>query len=535
MTFYGLPIRGSMKHILVASIFLATSLFSSLSYSVEAIKDPLQVELPQPSIELKANAEQTLQLNLSLPEGYYAYYDSFKFKVLEPKSGIEVKKFKFSPLLEFYDKFSRQHKRGIKESAELSLELSVKKVPQVFNLQITYQACSAEFCLLPTNKVINIPMMGAAPVQKITLAESFSDISVEDLISQGSILAFLFIFFAGILTSFTPCIFPMIPITLSILGSQTIGKSRWKGFVISLIYVHGIATTYSLLGLAAAKTGTLFGSYLSSPYVVTAIALLFIAMALSMFGLYEVQIPVFIRTKLGNKKISQGYVGAYISGLIAGIVASPCVGPVLVALLTYVAQTQRTILGFFLLFTYAMGLGLIFILLGTFSQLLSKLPKSGPWMLKVKKAFGVILILMGFYYVWPVFKPYLTPPSTESTTQFTGWTKYSEEVLNEALHKKPVIIDFYADWCAACKELEKFTFTNLEVKHAMENALLLKVDATTENEHITPILEKYGVIGLPTIIFIERDGTVRKDLTLTGFEPPLDFIKRLNKLNSLKD
>lgn len=523
-----------MRHFTFTVLALSFSLLSSFANAVEAVKDPLRVEAPAP-VQLKVNAENEIQLNLSLPEGYYAYYESFKFKVLEPESGIEIKKFRFSPLIEFFDKFSKQHKRGIKESSELSLEFNVKDIPRVFNLQITYQACSEEFCLLPTNKIVSIPLLGVEPPQKITLAQSFSDISVEDLIVQGSLLAFLFIFFAGVLTSFTPCIFPMIPITLSILGSQTIGKSRWKGFVISVIYVHGIATTYSLLGLAAAKTGTLFGSYLSSPYVVSAIALLFIAMALSMFGLYEIQIPVFIRTRIGNKKISQGYVGAYLSGLVAGIVASPCVGPVLIALLTYVAQTQKAILGFFLLFTYAMGLGLIFILLGTFSQLLSKLPKTGPWMIKVKKGFGVILILMGFYYVWPVLKPYVTPPSAESTSKFSGWTMYSEKIVNEAVNKQPVIIDFYADWCAACKELEKFTFGNLEVKREMKDALLLKVDATTENDQVTPVLEKYGVIGLPTIIFIERDGTIRKDLTLTGYEPPLDFIKRLKKLNTFKD
>jgi thiol:disulfide interchange protein DsbD len=252
-----------------------------------------------------------------------------------------------------------------------------------------------------------------------------------------------------------------------------------------------------------------------------------------MFGLFEIQVPVFIRSKFGNKKLSHGYVDAYLTGLIAGIVASPCVGPVLVALLAYVAQSQKALLGFLLLFTYAMGLGLIFILMGTFSQLLSKLPKSGPWMIKVKKTFGVILIIMGFYYLLPVLKRSM-PSIPNVQTQPSDWAPYTTAAVEGARNKKVVIIDFSAEWCAACHELDKFTFGNLEVKRKMANALLLKVDATQENEHVTPILEKYGVVGLPTIIFIEKDGNIRKDQTLTGFEPPLDFIKRLEKLKTLE-
>jgi thiol:disulfide interchange protein DsbD len=513
--------------------FLIGLLFLSSAFANTPIRDPLVVKSRIPSVIINANTVTPVQLDLSLPPGYHAYSDSFKFEILEPSSGIEIQNFEVKPLVEFFDKFSKKNKKGIKEQSELLLNLH-SKMSLINNLkiQMSYQACSEDFCLLPTKKIFEVQVESNAAKSDMSLFDSLSGISVEDLINKGSLLTFLFIFFAGVLTSFTPCIFPMIPITLSILGSQTIGKSRWKGFVISLFYVHGIATTYSLLGLAAAKTGTLFGSYLSNPIVVSVIAFLFFAMALSMFGLFEIQVPVFIRSKLGNKKISQGYVDAYISGLIAGIVASPCVGPVLVALLTYVAQSQKALLGFFLLFTYAMGLGLIFILMGTFSQLLSKLPKSGPWMIKVKKIFGVVLIFMGLYYLAPVLKINLMPPAMVKEKP-TDWSSYSESKLEAARNKQAVIIDFYADWCGACHELDKFTFGNLEVKRKMANAMLLKVDATNETEQVSALLKKYEVVGLPTIIMIEKDGTVRKDLTLTGFEPPMDFIGRLDKLNTL--
>ncbi len=513
------------------AIYLLLSLFCATGFAADVIKDPLSVTSLNNEILLEANRKQEVTYQLTLPQDYYVYVDSLKFEPLG-KPSFTIHEFNVSPQVEFFDKFSNKKRFGIKETAELKVTISSAVQVTDPQIQMTYQACSSDFCLLPTKKILGLKAVASTKEDK-SLTDYLSSISVEDLITEGSFLTFLFIFFAGILTSFTPCIFPMIPITLSILGSQTIGKSRWKGFVLSLFYVHGIATTYSILGVAAAKSGTLFGAYLSSPIVVTAIALIFFAMALSMFGLYEIQVPVIIRSKLGNKKISDGKIGAYASGLVAGIVASPCVGPVLVALLTYVAQTQKAVLGFFYLFTYAIGLGLIFIVLGTFSQFVSKLPRSGAWMTKVKKGFGVILILMGFYYLWPVAKVYFTPPSIEKTSEgLQGWQSYSNELLQSAANKQVVVIDFYADWCAACKELEKYTFSNLEVKAKLAGALLLKVDATQENDHVTPILNQYGVVGLPTVIFIETDGTVRKDLTLTGYEAPVDFMKRFDKLKT---
>jgi thiol:disulfide interchange protein DsbD len=494
-------------------------------------KDPLDVKATS-SVSILANTLTPVHFDFSLPPGYHVYFNSIKFELEDSGTGIEIQNFEIKPLIEFFDKFSKQNKTGIKERGEITLNIYSKmSLVNDVKIKMGYQACSEDFCLLPTKKLIEIPIVNKAP-PSMSLFDSLSGISVEDLINKGSFLTFLFIFFAGVLTSFTPCIFPMIPITLSILGSQTIGKSRWKGFVISLLYVHGIATTYSLLGLIAAKTGTLFGSYLSSPIVVSAIAILFFAMALSMFGLFEIQVPVFIRSKLGNKKISQGYVDAYITGLIAGVVASPCVGPVLVALLTFVAQSQKALLGFFLLFTYAMGLGLIFILMGTFSQLISKLPRSGPWMVRIKKLFGVILIVMGFYYLYPIFKNHFVqiPAPVEKPME---WSVYSESKIESAKNKQVVIIDFAAEWCGACHELDKFTFGNLEVKRKIANAVLLKVDATTETSEVSALLKKYDIVGLPTVLMIEKDGTIRKDLTLTGFEPPLDFIKRVEHLNSL--
>lgn len=394
-----------------------------------------------------------------------------------------------------------------------------------------------------------------------------------------SVQTFAFIFFAGFLTSLTPCIFPMIPITLSVLGAQSLNQNKLKSFLISIIYVHGIATTYSILGLLAAKSGALFGSYLSNPWVVGFIALIFVFMGLSFYGLFHIQVPHFLRSKLGSRNFQKNYLGAYLSGLVAGIVASPCVGPVLVALLAHVAKSQNLALGFLYLFTYAMGLGLIFIVLGTFSNLLNKIPKSGPWMNSVKFIFGSTLILMSAYYLKPVLKAeffhiylglllilisgvnglfetkrhkffyikknimliifilgsgltlkgFLETPSP-TTPKSSQWVPYSEDVLETAKGHKIVMIDFWAEWCEACHTLEKQTFSDPQVKAILDDFLLVKVDATHDTEPVSSILTKYDVTGLPYILFIEKDGTIRTDLTLTGYEPPSAFLKRLQNL-----
>ncbi len=371
----------------------------------------------------------------------------------------------------------------------------------------------------------------------------------------------------------------MIPITLSVLGAQSLNQNKLKSFLISIIYVHGIATTYSILGLLAAKSGALFGSYLSNPWVVGFIALIFVFMGLSFYGLFHIQVPHFLRSKLGSRNFQKNYLGAYLSGLVAGIVASPCVGPVLVALLAHVAKSQNLALGFLYLFTYAMGLGLIFIVLGTFSNLLNKIPKSGPWMNSVKFIFGSTLILMSAYYLKPVLKAeffhiylglllilisgvnglfetkrhkffyikknimliifilgsgltlkgFLETPSP-TTPKSSQWVPYSEDVLETAKGHKIVMIDFWAEWCEACHTLEKQTFSDPQVKAILDDFLLVKVDATHDTEPVSSILTKYDVTGLPYILFIEKDGTIRTDLTLTGYEPPSAFLKRLQNL-----
>jgi thiol:disulfide interchange protein DsbD len=377
----------------------------------------------------------------------------------------------------------------------------------------------------------------------------------------------------------------MIPITLSVLGSQSLEsrskKFNFKSFLISIVYVHGIATTYSVLGLAAAQSGALFGAYLANTWVVAVLSVIFIALGLSFYGLYNIQVPSFLRNKLGTRAFQKNYLGAYLSGLVAGVVASPCVGPVLVALLAHVAKSQNMVLGFLYLFTYAMGLGLIFIVLGTFTGLINKLPKSGPWMNSIKFIFGSTLILMSAYYLKPILseshlhiyigmlfiliaglnglfaptqkrlltllqktfmimifitgsalilKGFLQPTHEPDPSSSTQWQNYSDELIATYKGKKIIMIDFWAEWCEACHTLEKQTFSDPQVKAILNDFLLVKFDATHDTDEISKVLSQYNVTGLPFILFIDIKGEIRTDLILTGYEPATSFLKRLEKL-----
>ncbi|HVK61595.1 MAG TPA: cytochrome c biogenesis protein CcdA, partial [Bdellovibrionales bacterium] len=373
--------------------------------------------------------------------------------------------------------------------------------------------------------------------------------------------------------------------------ANSANRSRTKSLTLSITYVLGIAVTYAIAGVIAAKTGALFGALLSNVYVVSGIATIFIVMALSMFGFYEIQAPAFVRNRLGTAQTGGGIVGAFATGLIAGIVASPCVGPVLVGVLAHVAQTQDAVLGFALLFTFAVGMGTLFIAIGLSSSVLNKLPKSGAWMEAPKFLFGVILVGMAFYYIKPIYPEWLfrvligvalilfgsaegpfrhgqglllkeklrkglalalvvmgaafvfagtvqrlypqgfINAEQTSTTTKLPWQPFSDDALKTAIdQKKPVIIDFYADWCAACVELEKDTFPDPRIQAQAGDFVWLKVDATEESAELDRVRKIYEVVGLPTMIFYDKNGQIRKDLTLTGFEKADLFLKRMEAI-----
>jgi thiol:disulfide interchange protein DsbD len=398
----------------------------------------------------------------------------------------------------------------------------------------------------------------------------------------------------------------MLPITIGVIGAKNT-RSPLHGFSLSIVYILGIAITYALLGVFAALTGSLFGSVLQNPFIVTAIALIFMLMGLSMFDLFFVQVPTGLQSKLSkiySKQVNGSYSGVAVMGLISGLIATPCVGPVIVSMLTYVAQTKNIFLGFWLLFTFAIGMGLILIVLGTFSNALVNLPKAGGWMENIKKGIGVAMFGVAFYYLKPVLPLYIFSlllgsflvtagvfsgalhrlegdssvslklqksfgilvvttgiflfVSSLASKELLGnpfmvsnpvvntekkaedkkaieWISSEEEGLKLArLENKYMMIDFYADWCPACIELDKYTYSDKDVIENLDGFVTVKIDATKNSPQIKQLFSKYGIVGLPAVIFIDQQGNVLEDFTLTGFEKPKVFINRVNQLKNTK-
>jgi thiol:disulfide interchange protein DsbD len=514
----------------------------SLEKSWSFENEDLPLSITQISISphhAPALQQRTLKLQLSLKPGFKAYVDKFQLTILEPypsaHSALDL-----SPIHDFFDKFSKTNKQGIRESGTLSTNLEIQKPLQEgvnrLDFELKFQACSETVCYFPQTikgETEFIVSGSKTPVSENQKPSSLLEDNFKSAKDRGSFYLFVFVFLAGVLTSLTPCLLPILPLTIAVIGKGHGHDAKLKKLLNALTYVLGIATTYSVLGVAAASSGALFGNILSNVWVQVGFGTAFVAMGLAQFGLFEFQTPLWLQNRFNKMSSNTG--GIYVSGLLSGFIASPCVGPVLVGILTFIAQSQDRLMGFWLMFTYAFGLGQLLIILGVFSSLLYRFPKSATLMKTSKIVLGLALIASGLFYLsllWPESPKIHKGPSAlaEPLKNSLNWQPYSEERLQLARKEgKPVLIDFYADWCIACHELEEKTFSDQSVQVALKDFVLLKFDATEETTQLQPLKEKYKIVGLPTLLFYGKDGTWREELTVNEFESPEKFIEKIKR------
>jgi len=585
------------KHILFIAGLL---LFSSLSMAQEK---KLSVSVKsEPSI-LKQGDKGTLIVTCNVAEGFHISDVSSGMFSVTPFSvdGIEFGK----PVYPKADKdaiagYVYRGKIEIKVPFNIKRDAAVKKY--ILKTKVSFQPCTEDgtVCYPPDDVTGSAELTvengsGELSVsdnsQQEVVTSDNKDTSIADrlnnALNKGSWMAFLIVFLGGLLTSFTPCVYPMIPITIAVIGAQASG-GKLKGFILSLFYVLGIAVTFTSLGVLAAKTGAMFGTYAQHPVALIIISTIFFLMGLSMLGAFIVQVPSSISSKLSGKK-KKGFLGAFLTGLVAGIVVSPCVSPLLVVILTWVARTGSVALGAGLLFTFSLGLGMLFILIGTFSGILKALPKSGTWMDYIEKGFGVLLVGLALFFVKNAVSPFVysmlwavflivaavfmdafAPVHSDSLgkekvkkalgivllifgglmiffsmSNRMGYSRvksgsvqisqessmwYSSDTIgmqNAAETGRPVLIDFYAEWCAACKELDEKTWSKSSVQKELEKYVPVKLDMTDNNDTIKALQKKYKIIGMPTVLIISPEG---KELyRFEGFKGPDEVLNILKK------
>jgi thioredoxin:protein disulfide reductase len=429
-----------------------------------------------------------------------------------------------------------------------------------------YQACNDKVCLPPRDATatfgVAVPVSGtgftplsAAPANPAPPPTGLSATYTK----HGLPLTLAIIFLGGLALNLTPCVFPLIPITVGFFAMQSDGR-RSRRLALSAAYVLGIIVTYSVLGVVAALSGKMFGVWLQSKSVLIGLAVLMLILASSMFGAWEFRVPQFIANRSGGRA---GVAGALTMGLLVGIVAAPCIGPFVVALFALVAAIGQPVIGLAMFATLAFGLGFPYLVA------LNALPKPGEWMVQVKKAMGFVLVAMAVYFLrpligesafrWGVATSLLVGAAylflsrgprgrvmrivCASLLLVAGaafaipprkgveviWDKYDAAKVTAS--RKPVIIDFYATWCIPCKELDDKTFGEKRVAAELDRFTRIKADLTDAKDPVVQELtKKYRVIGVPTIVLIDSNGQENESLRLTGFEGPDAFLKRAQQV-----
>jgi thiol:disulfide interchange protein DsbD len=567
--------------------------------------------------EAKINSEMQIEATLNIAKDIYLYEEQLKLEV-KKGSGVSIAKIdKPKSVLHHEEMVYLKSPSFVVTLQKDAATTGMKNI----EFSISYQGCSEQgLCYEPLSKVfkfdidttklsvlsskkqdlksLNIAKAQTNEVQEIKPAkeEKSQTDAIADTIKSGNILIILLTFLGfGLLLSLTPCVFPMIPIISGVIISQGDGITTKKAFILSVVYVLAMAVAYTIAGVLAGLFGSNLQAALQTPWVIYSFSGVFVALALSMFGFYELKLPDAFVAKVSASQHHSGYIGVAIMGFLSALIVGPCVAAPLAGALVYIGQTGDAVLGGMALFSMSIGMGIPLIAVGVSAG--KFMPKPGAWMTMVSAIFGVMMLVVAVWMLERVVDVYVTmllysmlgigfaiylgaldkdlhifkrsvaviifiysialfigalggsksmltplsflkPQATSSiyqaqvkASEFTKISSISE--LDELLlkHKgKKIMLDFYADWCTSCKELEEVTFANQSVKNKMDEFVLIQADVTQNKQEQKDLSKKYGVFGPPAILFFDKNSEVINSKTIIGFVEPQEFLAHLNKI-----
>lgn len=462
---------------------------------------------------------------------------------------------------------------------DLTIPVTLQQAAKGATISVTYQGCAAAgFCYPPETRTVPLSAVAANSTPPVAHAQP----APTDSLPFSPLWALLI----GIGVAFTPCVLPMYPLISGIILGGQRNYSLGRLFALAMVYVQGMALTYTLLGVIVAAAGLRFQAALQHPYVLIGLSALFIILALSMFGLFSLQLPSTLQTRLtlwSNRQQSGSLIGVFLMGALAGLICSPCTTAPLSAILLYIAQSGNLWAGAGTLWLYALGMGLPLVVVTMFGNKL--LPKSGPWMQMVKEGFGFVILALPVFLLerilgdiwglrlwsllgvaffawafsaslrahsgkWRVVQIIMLSAALISARPLQDWafgnnvaqqnvahlpfsSIASASQLDNALQQaqgRITMVDLYADWCVACKEFEKYTFSDPLVRDQLSKVQLLQANVTANSASDNALLKRLNVLGLPTILFFDATGTEIPDSRVTGFLNAADFRAHLQKL-----
>jgi thioredoxin:protein disulfide reductase len=532
---------------------------------------------PEKAFRFSARAVAgAIQVDFAIADGYYLYRERFGFAAEGARLGAPELPQGIAHKDEFFGEMQIYRRAA-------SIRIPVQGEGRV-DLTVRSQGCAdVGVCYVPMESKATLQLAAGDAAPRFSIFAS--DMEIARLFEGNAALVLSGFFVFGLLLTFTPCVLPMIPILSAIIAGEGRELTKQRGLALSSSYVLGMALAYAGAGVAAAYSGSLIAAALQSVWVLAAFALIFVALALSMFGLYDLRLPGFLHDRLhsAHQRLRGGQIASVAAmGVLSAVIVSPCVAAPLAGALLYISQTRDVMLGGAALFVMALGMGVPLVAVGVSEGAL--LPKAGAWMTGVRKFFGVLLLAVAIWIVSPVIPPMAQllawsalligsgvflravdplpagasgwarlwkaagivalvagvslivsafsakPDGARPAAAQLPWTRVASLQELETKLKapgRPVMLDFYADWCVSCKEMESFTFSDPKVRAELDQMLLLQVDVTAHNEDDKALLKRFSLFGPPGIIFFDADGREIKGLRVIGYQNAGRFLKTL--------